>query len=74
MRNYKILQKFTKVNESYDIPWYFLGQTLTFIPFCPIMKYYWYFMILYCDKQNSSVRYHTVLPLGNIGKYFAIVK
>jgi hypothetical protein len=29
---------------------------------------------LYCDKQNFSVCYRTVLPPGNIGKYFAIVK
>jgi hypothetical protein len=29
-RNYEILQKFTKVNESYDIPQYFLGQITHF--------------------------------------------
>ena len=30
MINYEILQKFTKVNESYDIPQYFLGQITHF--------------------------------------------
>ncbi len=29
-RNYEILQKFMKVNESYDIPRYFLGQITHF--------------------------------------------
>jgi hypothetical protein len=31
-------------------------------------------VISYRDKQNSSVCYCTVSPLGNISKYFAIVK
>ncbi len=30
MRNYEILQKFTKFNESHDIPRYFLGQITLF--------------------------------------------
>ncbi len=29
-RNYKILWKFTKVDESYDIPWYFFGPITYF--------------------------------------------
>jgi hypothetical protein len=37
MRNYKILRKFTKVDESYDIPRYFFGQ----IPcFCSVLFAY----------------------------------
>ena len=30
MRNYDILWKFMKVDESYDIPWYFFGQITYF--------------------------------------------
>jgi hypothetical protein len=52
----------------------FSVKSLTFVPFHSIAKYYWHFMILYRDKQNFSVWYHTVSPLVNIGKYFAIVK
>jgi hypothetical protein len=36
--------------------------------------YYWHFVILYRDQQNFSVCYRTISPLGNIGKYFAIIK
>jgi hypothetical protein len=63
-----------KVNESYNIPQYFSVKSLTFVPFRPITKYYGHFVILYRDKQNSSVYYCTVSPLGNISKYFAIIK
>jgi hypothetical protein len=72
--NYEILWKFMKVNESYDIPWYFLVRSLAFILFCSIAMYFLHFVISYCDEQNFSVCYCTVLPLDNIGKYFAIVK
>ncbi len=70
----KSWRKLTKVDESYDIPWYFLVQLLTFVPFHSIAMYYWHFVILYRDEQNFSVCYRTISPLGNIGKYFAIVK
>ncbi len=73
-RNYEILQKFTKVYESYDIPWYFSVKSLAFIPFHSIAMYFLHFVISYRDEQNFSVCYCTVLPLDNIGKYFAIVK
>ncbi len=63
-----------KVDKSYDIPRYFSVQLLTFVPFCSIVMYYWHFVILYRDEQNFSVCYRTISPLGNIGKYFAIVK
>jgi hypothetical protein len=72
-RNYEILRKFTKVNESYNIPQYFLSP-ITFVPFHSIAMYYWHFKISYHDKQNFSVCYCTILPLGDIVKYFAIVK
>jgi len=52
----------------------FSVKSLTFVPFPSIAKYYWHFVILYHDKQNFSVCYCTVSPLGDIGKYFAIVK
>ncbi len=52
----------------------FSVKSLTFVPFCSITKYYWHFMIFYCDKQNFSVCYRTILPLRDIGKYFAIIK
>jgi len=68
------LWDFTKVNKSYSIPQYFLGQITHFcsvsfncdvlLGFCDFILWQW----------NFSVCYHTVLPLGNIGKYFAIVK
>jgi hypothetical protein len=38
------------------------------------VMYYWHFVISYHDKQKFSVCYHTVSPLGDIGKYFTIVK
>ncbi len=71
MRNYEILQKLMKATIFHGI---FSVKSLTFISFCPITKYYWHFMISYCDKQNSSVWYCTISPLGDISKYFAIVK
>ncbi len=71
MRFYESLRKLTKINESYDI---FSVKSLSFVPFYPITKYYWHFVILYRDKWNSSVCYRTVSPLEDIGKYFAIVK
>jgi hypothetical protein len=74
MRNYEILQKFTKVDKSNDMPRYFLVKSLTSTLFRSITLYYWHFVILYFDEQNFSVCYHTVLPLCNIGKYFAMVK
>ncbi len=52
----------------------FSVKSLIFIPFRSIAIYYWHFVISHCDKQNFSVCYCTVLPLGNIGKYFAIIK
>jgi hypothetical protein len=52
----------------------FFVKSLTFVPLRSIAMHYWHFVILYCDKQNFSVCYCTVLPLGDIGKYFAIVK
>jgi len=71
MRNYEILRKLMKAMIFHDI---FLVKSRTFIPFHPIAMYYWHFIILYCDEWNFSVCYCTVLPLGNIGKYFAIIK
>jgi len=80
MRNYEILRKFyeslqklVKATIFNDI---FSVKSLTFVLFCLIAMYYWHFVILYCDEQNFSVCYRTVLvsPLGNIGKYFTIVK
>jgi hypothetical protein len=48
--------------------------SLTFFPFHSIAMHYWHFVISYSDKQNFSDCYCNILPLGNIGKYFAIVK
>jgi hypothetical protein len=39
-----------------------------------IAMYFLHFVILYRDEQNFSVCYCTIVPLDNIGKYFAIVK
>ncbi len=52
----------------------FFVKSLTFILYCSIVMHYWHFMISYCDKWNFSVSYCTILSLGSIGKYFAIVK
>jgi len=73
-RFYEILRKFTKVEESYDIPQYFLVKSLAFVLFRWIAMYFLHFVISYCDEWNFSVCYCTVLPLNNIDKYFAIVK
>jgi hypothetical protein len=51
----------------------FSVKSLTFVLFHSVAMYYWHFIISYYDEQNFSVCYRTVLPLGNIGKYFAIV-
>ncbi len=71
MRFYKSLQKLTKATIFQGI---YSVKSLTFIPFCPIAKYYWHFVISYRDKWKSSVCYCTISPLSNISKYFAIVK
>jgi hypothetical protein len=63
-----------KVDESYIIPQYFLVKSLAFVPFRSIAMYFLHFVISYSDKQNFSVCNCTILPLDNIGKYFAIVK
>ncbi len=71
MKVYKSLWKFTKATIFHSI---FSFKSLTFVSFSPITKYYCHFVILYHDKQNSSVYYCTVSALGNISKYFAIIK
>jgi hypothetical protein len=71
MRFYESLRKLMKAKIFHDI---FSVKSLTFIPFCSIAMYYWHFVILYGDEQNFSVCYCTILPLGNTGKNFAIVK
>jgi hypothetical protein len=63
MRFYESLPKLTKAMIL-----------LTFVPFRSIVMYYWHFVISYHDQQKFSVCYHTVSPLGDIGKYFTIVK
>jgi hypothetical protein len=80
-RNYEILQKFTKVYESlrkftkvtifHDI---FSVKSLPFVPFGSLAMYFLHFVILYGDKLNFPVCYHSVSPLDNISKYFAIIK
>ncbi len=52
----------------------FFIKSLTFIAFHSIAMHYWHFMILYRNKQNFFVCCCTVSPLGDIGKYFAIIK
>jgi hypothetical protein len=52
----------------------FLVKSLAFVPFRLIAMSFLHFVISYRDEQNFSVCYRTVLPLDNIGKYFAIVK
>jgi hypothetical protein len=52
----------------------FFVKSLTFILFHSIVMHYWHLLISNCDRQNFSVCCCTVLPLGNISKYFAIVK
>jgi hypothetical protein len=52
----------------------FLVQSLAFIPFHSIEMCYWHFIILYHDEQIFFVCYRSILPLGNISKYFAIIK
>jgi hypothetical protein len=71
MRFYESLRKLTKATICHDI---FSVKSLTFVPFHSIAMYYWHFVISYRDEQNCSVCYRTVLSLGNIGKYFDIIK
>ncbi len=52
----------------------FSVKSLTFVPFRPITKYYWHFVISYHDKWSSSFCYRTISPLDNINKNFTIVK
>ncbi len=52
----------------------FFIKSLTFVLFRSIEMNYWHFMILYHDKWNFSVCCFTISPLGNISKYFAIIK
>ena len=70
-RNYKSLWKLTKATIFHSI---FLVKSLSFVLFCPVTKYYWHLVISYRDKWNSSICYCTVLPLGDISKYFTIIK
>jgi hypothetical protein len=49
-------------------------KSLTFVMYHSIAMDYWHFAISYCDKQNFFVCYCTLLSLGDISKYFAIVK
>jgi hypothetical protein len=70
-RFYESLRKLMKAIILNSI---FSVKSLTSVLFRPITKYYWHFMILYRDKQNSSVCYCTVSPLGDIRQYFTIVK
>ncbi len=65
--------------ESWWKLWYSMiyFQSNHLLSFCFVQlrwMYYWHFIISYCDERNFSVCYHTNLPSGNIGKYFAIVK
>jgi hypothetical protein len=60
--------------QELGIPRYFFSQITYFrsVSFnCDVLLH---FIISYHDEQNFSVCYRTVSPLGNIGKYFAIVK
>jgi hypothetical protein len=52
----------------------FSVKSLTLVLFHSIAMYYWHFVISYHNKQNFSVCYQPILPLGYIGKYFAIIK
>jgi hypothetical protein len=70
-RNYEILWKLTKAMIFHSI---FFIKSLTFVSYCSIVMHYWHFVISYDDKQNFSLCYCTILSLGDIGKYFAIVK
>jgi len=51
----------------------FLVKLLTFVLFRSIAMYFLHFIILYRDEWNFSVCYCTILPLDNIGKYFATI-
>jgi hypothetical protein len=68
---YESLQKLMIAMIFHDI---FSVKSLTFILFRLIAMYFLHFIISYHDEQNFSVCYCTVLPLDNIGKYFAIIK
>jgi hypothetical protein len=52
----------------------FLVKSLAFIPFRSLAMYFLHCIISYREEQNFPVCFCTVLPLDNIGKYFAIVK
>jgi len=73
-RNYEILWKCAKVNESYNIPRYFLSQITHFRSISFNSNVLLAFRDFVPWQTNFSVCYHTVLHLGDIGKYFAIVK
>ncbi len=60
--------------EAKILSFYEMIQEETFVLFRSIVMYYWHFVISCWHEWNFSVCYCTILPLGNIGKYFAIVK
>ncbi len=69
MKVYESLRQFTKVTIFHDI---FLVKSLAFVPFRSLAMQFLYFVILYDDERNFPVCYRSILPLDNIGKYFAI--
>ena len=63
-----------KLKEAMIFHIIFFVKSLTFVPFHSIAMHYWHFVISYHDKWNFSVCCCTILPLGDIGKYFTIIK
>ena len=70
-RNYKILQKFMKLNESYDIPWYFFSQITYFrsvsfdcdvlFAFCNFVPWWMKFFCLLLYRFASRQHRHCLL-------------
>ncbi len=69
MRNYEILWKFMKVNESYDIRLYFLRKITHF---CSV-SFQCNALLEFHDFAPWKTKF-TISSLGAIGKYFAIIK
>jgi len=60
MRNYEILWKFMKVDESYDIPWYFFGQIPCFhsISFACDVLFAFRNFVQWLTKFSCLLSYH----------------
>ncbi len=89
MRNYDILQKFTKVDKSYNIPQYFFGQINYFhlvlfncdvlLAFCNFIrwqiKFFCWLSCHFASRQHWQIYHHRQMKgvISNIADTYVIV-